>query len=169
MAGLSAVASAIGAIAAVGGGIANNVAQNRARAQARHALGEQMKQAEIDRAARQREMQAGLDEQARIHRENMERADITLAQNRDAMNAQIAQAQQGLQMQSAAMVQQKADADRQFAMQQAQTERSMNMAADKNLATFKRPDGVAGTILTGPGGVDKNKLKKGGTTLLGGV
>lgn len=162
-------AALIGAIGAVGGGIANHVAQNKARAQARHAFAEQMKQAEIDRATRQREFQTGLDEQARIHRENMAHAENTLAFNRDAMNAQIAASQAGLAQQQQAMAQQKAEADRQFAAQQAQMERNMNMTADKNLASFKRPDaGVAGTILTGPGGVKKEKLKLGQTSLLGG-
>lgn len=162
-------AALIGAIGAVGGGIANHVSQNKARAQARHAFGEQMKQAEIDRQNRMREFEMGLQEQDRIHRDNMTSARNTLALNREAMNAQIAQAQQGLQMQSAAMAQQKADADRNFAMQQAQVERAINMQTGEGVANFKRGDnGVAGTILSSPFGVEKKKMKLGSSNLLGG-
>lgn len=166
---MPAAAPIIGAIAAVGAGIANNVAQNKARGQARHAFAEQMRQAEIDRQNRINQFNTTLGEQRRIHADNLAIARQTLDANREYQNAQLAQAQQGMQMQAAAFAQQKADADRQYAMQQAQVERGINQQ-NSGAATFKRPDaGVSGTILTGPLGVEKDKLKKGTTTLLGGV
>lgn len=162
-------ATGIAAALAAIGGVANNVAQNKARGQARFALSQQMQQAEADRQNRIEQFNAGLAEQRKMHNDNMANAERTLALNREAMENQVAQSQAGLAMQSAAMEQQRADSQRQLDMQKSQLERSIN-TENRGTATFKRPDaGVSGTILTGPMGVEKDKIKKSGTILLGGV
>lgn len=152
------------------GALSGHIAQNKARAQARHQMGLQMQEAQRQRELAQQQFDAKMREDARIHADNMQQARNALAANAQQFAAQQAQAQQGLAMQQAAMAEQKAQADRNFAMQQAQAERNMSAQVKQdNVATFKRPDrGAAGTILTGALGVDKDKLQK-GNRLLGGV
>ena len=91
--------------------------------------------------------------------------------NRQAQEAQLAQAQQGLAQQASQHAATLAQAQRAQDNAQAQMQRQIN-GAEKDQAHYnKKQDGVAGTILTGPGGVDAEELekKKKKQTLLGGV
>ena len=91
--------------------------------------------------------------------------------NKQAMADQLAQAQQGLAQQASQHAATLAQAQQAQNNAQAQLQRQIN-GQEKDQAHYnKKTDGVAGTILTGPGGVDANELeqKKKKQTLLGGV
>jgi len=121
----------------------------------------------VDREKFQKQLQADNDK----HRDNMTAMRYSMEQDRNQFERQLAQSQQGLMMQQQAMEQSRADAQRALANQQAQMERQLN-ANNTDRTTFTRQDsGVAGTILTGPGGVDQDELgrKKKKSTLLGGT
>ena len=90
--------------------------------------------------------------------------------NRQAMADQLAQAERGLAQQQAQHAAALAQAQRAQNNAQAQLQRQIN-GAEKEQAHHqqKKNEGVAGTILTGPGGVDEQELeqKKKKKTLLG--
>ena len=159
-------AAALSALAAAGGATASHVAGNKARAQARYQAAQAEKQAEA-----QRQFDATMRADAMRHRDNLAMQQQAYEANRQAMADQLAQAQQGLAQQKAAQDAALAQAQRAQNNANAQLQRQIN-GAEKDQAHYnKKSDGVAGTILTGPGGVDQNELeqKKKKQTLLGGV
>lgn len=107
----------------------------------------------------------------RVHNDNMTAQRQALQQNREQFERQFRQAQQGLYLQQQAMQQAQAEAQRQFNNQQAQMERQINANNTERQTFHKKEEGVAGTILTGPGGIDQDELerKKKKHTLLGGA
>lgn len=126
---------------------------------------------EKERADAQNRFNATMEADRRTHNENMALQREAMEANKQAMAAQLAQAQQGLAQQKAAQDATLAQAQQAQNNANAQLQRQIN-GAEKDQAHYnKKTDGVAGTILTGPGGVDAEELekKKKKQTLLGGV
>lgn len=164
-------AALIGGLASAGAGIAANVQQNKARRQAQ----EQMRQAEEnfgkDLEARKTQFETQMSENARIHGDNLAAMQKAHAADEARYKEQLAQSERGLQLQQQSMQEARGQADRALNNQKAQLERQINMDS-ANVANFsqsadKQDKGVAGTILTGPGGVLEEEMKKQKKTLLG--
>lgn len=168
-------APAIAAVAAAAGATASHVAGNKARAQARYAASQQLAESrrQFEETTRQEneKFQAQLAADQRQHNDNMAAMRNSLEQDRINFDRQLAQSQQGLYLQQQAMEQARADAQRALANQQAQMERQINANNTERQTFHKKESGVAGTILTGPGGIDQDELerKKKKHTLLGGA
>lgn len=169
MAAASSIIGAIGAAAAVGGGIAANVQQNKARAEARYRMGIEQENYKKALEQQQKLADAQMREAERVHNANMQHMQKSLEADESRFAQQLAQSERGLQMQQQAMNQSSAVAERALNNQKAQLERQINADnAAQNVQRHKKEDeGVAGTLLTGPGGVEKDKLKLGKKTLLG--
>ena len=165
----------IGAVAATAGAIASNVQGNKARAAARFAASQQMDEArrqfEETTKRETKQFQDRMAADQRQHNDNMTAMRNSLAQDREHFDRQLAQQQQRLMMQQQAMEQSRDDAQRALNNQQAQMERQINANNTERQTFHKKEEGVAGTILTGPGGVDQDELgrKKKKSTLLGGT
>lgn len=159
----------IGAIATVAG-VGMSYAQSR---RAQKLAQEKMRQDQInfERSLEQQKTtaEAQLSEARRVHGENMTHLRNTLAADQQRFGQQFAQAERGLQMQQKAMDEQRAQSERALNNQKAQMERQINAdnAAQDIQRHTKSDEGAAGTLLTGPGGIDKDKLKLGKKTLLG--
>lgn len=163
-------------------GITEPFTGHQARKQARQAFEWQKTNAENQmrlmqenfrksQAESQRQFDAQLRADASRHRDNMAMQQQAFEANRQAMADQLAQAQQGLAQQASQHAATLAQAQRAQDNANAQLQRQIN-GAEKDQAHYnKKTDGVAGTILTGPGGVDAEELekKKKKQTLLGGV
>ncbi|MDO4642516.1 MAG: hypothetical protein Q4A74_01595 [Cardiobacteriaceae bacterium] len=126
---------------------------------------------EISRRDTQNYINTFLASQALTNQQNLEAQRRTLAQNQQHFDAELAVQREGLAQQQRAMQASLEAAQRQQNNQQAQLQRQLNMQ-EQNSGQIRqeRPDkGVAGTILTGPGGVDLDELdkKKNKKTLLG--
>lgn len=164
------------------GAITEPFTGHKARKQARQAFEWQKSNAEAQfraqqenfaksQAESQRQFDAQMRADATRHADNMRLQREAFEANRQAMAEQLAQAQQGLAQQKAAQEAALAQAQRAQNNANAQLQRQIN-GAEKDQAHYnKKTDGVAGTILTGPGGVGPNELeqKKKKQTLLGGV
>lgn len=164
------------------GAIAEPFTGHKARKQARRAFEWQKSNAENqmrlmkenfekERADAQNRFNATMEADRRTHNENMALQREAMEANKQAMAAQLAQAQQGLAQQKAAQDASLAQAQQAQNNANAQLQRQIN-GQEKDQAHYnKKTDGVAGTILTGPGGVNELELeqKKKKQTLLGGV
>jgi hypothetical protein len=97
-----------------------------------------------------------------MHADNISAQQRTLEEGRAQFERQYAQTQEGLRQQADAQEQARADAQRQLNNQQAQLQRQLNMndPSRSQTAFHKKESGVAGTILTGPGGVDPEELER---------
>lgn len=169
MAAVSSILSGIGLAMAAAGGVSSYKQQRKAQKLAQ----EKMRQDQINfETAMQNQKEAAnrqLAEAQRVHGDNMAHLRNTLAADQQRFGQQFAQAERGLQMQQKAMDEQRAQSERALNNQKAQMERQINADnAAQDIQRHKKEDeGVAGTLLTGPGGIDKDKLKLGKKTLLG--
>ena len=148
------VAPIVGAMAAIGGAVAANVQQNKARHQAREQMRRNEENFKKDLALRQTQFNTTLQADTVRHNEQMTHLRNALAQNQSQFAAQLEQADRGMQAQQAAEQQARNAAE-------AQLQRRINMEeASSNIARYDRKEkGVAGTILTGPAGVDEEEMK----------
>ena len=170
----------IAGVGALGSAVASHIGGNKARAQARYQAAQSEKQAEAQfraqqenfeksRTDAQRQFDATLRADTDRHRENMALQREAMEANKQAMAQQLAQAQAGLMQQQAQHEATLAQARQAQNNANAQLQRQIN-GAEKDQAHYnKKSDGVAGTILTGPGGIDPQELeqKKKRKTLLG--
>lgn len=114
-----------------------------------------------DRENQDRWHKAQMEADRRRHDDNMAAMRESLHQDRLNFDRQLALQQQGLQQQREAQAQALAQAQRQLNNQQAQLQRQLNMSDPaRDQGRFnKKESGVAGTILTGPGGIRQDELE----------
>lgn len=157
------------ALAAIFGGAVAAREQRKARKLAMEKMRQDQINFEKSLELQKTTAEGQLKEAQRVHGENMTHLRNTLAADQQRFSQQFAQAERGLQLQVDRMQAEQARAAQALNNQKAQIERQINKdeALKVTHSRKKEDEGVSGTLLTGPMGVDKDKLKLGKKTLLG--
>lgn len=175
---MSGVVTAVAVIGAVGGAYLNYENGQAAQEANRQALDQQQRQADAALAAQNEAQRLQLEQankaltaQQEAYAAQMSQAEKALLAQQQQADAMLGQATSQAAAQQAAMAAQLAASQQQFEQQTQQINRANQKAPDtaniisENIRGAK--GGQSGTLLTGPAGVQTDKLLLGRSTLLG--